>query len=461
MLLISTTHRPATDLGYLLHKNPNRVHEAKLPFGMAKLVFPVASEERCAAAVLLEVDSVGLVRNTNQGLWTQYVNDRPYVASSFLSSALLEFFSTAMGGRSKERPELAATAILLEFSLPVVKIRGGEGFLRALFEPLGYTVTAERLPLDEQFEEWGESPYYRVHLAAEITLQAALNHLYVLIPVLDDEKHYWVDKDEIDKLLRRGGEWLAAHPLREEIARRYLRHRRVLTREAIARLAAADDDPDPDAREEEADEKLEVVERKISLHEQRLEAVVEALVASGAKRVLDLGCGEGRLIRHLIRQSGIQEIVGVDASLVALERVKQRLNWERLPEKLQDKLRLVHSSLTYRDRTWEGYDAAALVEVIEHLDEGRLSSLERVVFESARPKTVVVTTPNREYNVLFPTLDGGQFRHPDHRFEWTRAEFEAWCASVSGRFGYTHTISPVGPEDETHGAPSQMAVFSR
>jgi hypothetical protein len=115
----------------------------------------------------------------------------------------------------------------------------------------------------------------------------------------------------------------------------------------------------------------------------------------------------------------------------------------------------------YRDRRLSGYDAATLIEVIEHLDPPRLAALERVVFENAQPGTVVVTTPNAEYNVKFESLPPGRFRHKDHRFEWTRAQFAQWANATAARFGYGVRFLPVGPEDPAIGAPTQMGVFSK
>jgi 3' terminal RNA ribose 2'-O-methyltransferase Hen1 len=389
----------------------------------------------------------------------QYVNDRPYVASSFLSVAIAQVYGSALAGRSKERPELAETPLPLEAKLAVLPCRGGDGFLRRLFEPLGYAVTARRHPLDKTFPDWGESPYFTVELRATCRLKQLLAHLYVLIPVLDDDKHYWVNEDEIAKLLRHGEGWLAEHPERDLIARRYLKHQRRLTDEALARLAE-EDRPDPDAVAEAQATEEAALEDRLSLNEQRLAAVAAALRDSGARRVLDLGCGEGKLLRELGRDASFAEVVGMDVSHRALEIARERLDRDRLPPAQQERVRLIQGSLTYRDRRLAGYDAAAVVEVIEHLDPPRLAAFERVLFEFARPGTVVLTTPNAEYNVKFEGLPAGRFRHKDHRFEWTRAEFQAWAGRVAQRFGYTARFLPVGPEDPAVGAPTQMAVFT-
>jgi 3' terminal RNA ribose 2'-O-methyltransferase Hen1 len=464
LLTLTTTHTPATDLGYLLHKNPAAAQSFDLAFGKAHVFYPEASADRCTAALLLDIDPVGLVRSRgpsgeNRTL-EQYVNDRPYTASSFLSVAIAQVFGSALSGKSRERPELAETAIPLTARIAVLPCRGGEDLLHRLFDPLGYTLTAERHNLDETFPEWGPSPYYTVTLSRTCTLHDLLTNLYVLIPVLDNDKHYWVGDDEVQKLLRHGEGWLATHPERELIVARYLKYQRGLLDDAMARLRESDQ-PDPDAAAEQQDSEEEAVERPLSLNQQRIGAVLSVLKASGARRVLDLGCGQGQLIRELLRDHSFSEIVGIDVSHRALETAADRLRLERMPEKQRERLKLLHGSLMYRDKRLEGFDAAAVVEVIEHLDPPRLAAFERVLFEFARPGTVVITTPNREYNVRWETLPAGTMRHRDHRFEWTRAEFESWAGQVAGKHSYAVRFLPVGPLDAEVGPPTQMAVFTK
>jgi 3' terminal RNA ribose 2'-O-methyltransferase Hen1 len=463
-LTITLRAAPATDLGYLLHKNPLRVHRFDLSFGKATVFYPEASPDRCTACLLVEVDPIGMVRRKSGpsgdgGIFGQYVNDRPYVASSFLSVALSEVFGTAMGGRSKERPELAASKLPFEVRIPVLPSRGGDRLIQDLFEPLGYSVATERLPLDSKFPDWGPSRYYAVTLTGTQKLQDLLSHINVLIPVLDDEKHYWVGDDEVEKLLRRGGDWLPTHPAKEQIARRYLKHRRSLAREAIERLVADVDDVDLVGDAAKPVGREEALETKISLNAERLVKVLEVVSDSAAKSVVDLGCGEGKLLRELIKLRSLTRIVGLDVSLRALELAAERLRLEQLSPAARDRISLIHGSLMYRDRRLQGFDLATVIEVIEHLDLPRLRAFERVLFEHARPKTVVVTTPNADYNVMFESLPAGQFRHPDHRFEWTRAEFGAWTDGIASRFGYTVRLGGIGPDDPALGAPTQTAIF--
>jgi 3' terminal RNA ribose 2'-O-methyltransferase Hen1 len=464
LLTITTTANPATDLGYLLHKNPARAHRFEPSFGQATVFYPEATPERCTVCLLVEVDPVDLVRRRSGpsgdgGALTQYVNDRPYVASSFLSVALANVFGTAMTGRSKDRPELALTAIPLEARIPVLPSRGGEALIRELFEPLGYAVSAERLPLDDEFPNWGQSRYFAVTLRGSLRLQDLLSHLYVLIPVLDDEKHYWVGDDEVEKLLRRGGDWLPNHPAKEQIARRYLKHRKSLARAALERLTPAEADTDDAPAFGKPAGREDALEAPLSLNQQRITSVVDAVLESGAKSVVDLGCGEGKLLRELLRQRQLDRIVGVDVSVRALEFAEERLELDRLAPAIRDKLKLLHGSLMYRDRRLQGFDCATIIEVVEHMDAPRLLAFERVVFEAARPATVIVTTPNAEYNANLPNLPPRQFRHPDHRFEWTRAEFERWAGDLAARFGYEVRFAPIGRVDSVFGPPTQMAVF--
>ena len=500
---------PATDLGYLLAKNPDRVQEFSHGFGRSRVFYPEAGETRCTAALYLEIDPIGLIKSRNLDSadfsLSQYVNDRPYAATSLLAGTIGQVFRTAIRGTSKDRPELAATGIPLTLHLPVVPAT--EAFAARMFEPLGWTVRATPLALDPAFPDWGESRYCDVTLTGVQRVSDALSQLYVLLPVLDGSKHYWIDPSEVEKLLRAGESWLPEHPDRALITRRYLGRRPTLVRSALARLAESDEvpeseldnaiDPEPTdaiegidatdgtdaadavAKAETGIESLsgsaivagtgtgtgtgtataEAEAEHISLAARRREAVIAALKDVGGRRVLDLGCGGGALIRPLLHDRYFTEIVGVDVSARALQYAARKLHLDRLPTQVAERLTLKQGSLTYTDAALKGYDAAVLMEVIEHVDPPRLASLEHAVFGAARPRAVVVTTPNAEYNVRYETLEAGRMRHRDHRFEWTRAEFAAWAEGVGVRRGYSVEYRAVGEVDAELGPASQMALF--
>lgn len=462
LLKISTTHLPATDIGYLLSKNPERHQTFDLSFGTAHVFYPEAMAERCAVALLVDVDPVGLVRGRGEGdgPLTQYVNDRPYTASSFLAVAIAQVFSSGMSGNSKARPELARQPIPLEADIPVLRCRAGEDKLRRCFEPLGYTIHAQPLPLDETFPDWGPSPYFSLRLSGTVRLSDLLSHLYVLLPALDGDKHYYIGSDEVQKLIDKGADWLPAHPERDWIMSAYLKRRRSLVREALGKLLAEPEE-EVQAEADSRDAGEQSLERALSLNEQRMAAVENVLVKAGVHSVIDLGCGEGRLLGHLLEHRQFDRLLGIDVSCMSLERAAERLNFDRLPPLKRARIDLQQGSLTYRDPRLSGFDAACAIEVIEHVDEPRLAALERTLFEFAQPGMVVITTPNIEYNARFERLENGAFRHRDHRFEWTRAQFHAWAAGVCERFGYAVEFLPIGPVDPELGPPTQMGVFSR
>ena len=462
LLTISTTHDPASDLGYLLHKHPDRVQEFKQSFGVATVFYPEATDERCTAALLLDIDPIRLARgrprNSPDFSLAQYVNDRSYAASSLLAVALADVFSSARAGRSASHQELADSAIPLEITLPVLPCRGGPDVARRMFGPLGWEVGAAPIALDEAFPAWGDSRYIRLCLSGVVRLADALNQLHVLLPVLDESKHYWQGPDEVDKLLRSGDGWLADHPDKNLIAHRYLGRKRGLATVALARLAELSDEAQ-DTAEPEDEEVLQPQEKRVPLSTERHEAVCQVLLDLKAKTVIDLGCGPGQFLDQLVKTRAFARVAGCDVSSRSLEHAARRLRLDRASDWQSARVELFQGALTYEDPRFGGFDAAVLMEVVEHVDPPRLDALEHVVFGAAKPGAVIVTTPNSEYNVLYEGLAG--LRHPDHRFEWDRAQFAAWAERVAAAYGYSVERSGIGAVDAAFGTPTQLAVFTR
>lgn len=462
LLTITYTGQNTTELGFLLYKNPYRPQFFELNHGKAYVFYPEISDARTTAALLLDIDPIDLARGkvgaTGGGLF-DYVNDRPYVSSSFMSTAIARVFGTAMTGRADEHQALSDSLLDLTATVVMLPCRGDQTKLHSVFEPLGYEVSFTGFVSDERFPSWGESKYVNLTIHGKVRLRDLLKHLYVLIPVFDRQKHYWVGADEVEKLLRLGEDWLADHPEKSYITHRYLKRLRPLVNLAFERLALAnaEDGEVLNAEPEEAEEKPD---KKLNLNKQRLGSVVAALKNCGAKRVIDIGCGEGNLLRLLIKEGQFTHIAGVDVSHVALERASEKLKLDRAGEAMRERVKLFQGSLTYKDARFAGFDAACVVEVIEHLDVSRLNAFERVLFEFAKPSVVVLTTPNGEYNVNYANLPESGLRHEDHRFEWTRAEFRSWAGRVAEQFGYAVQFSEIGDVDETFGAPTQMGVFT-
>jgi 3' terminal RNA ribose 2'-O-methyltransferase Hen1 len=455
LLEITTTHQPATDLGYLLHKHPDKLQTIELSVGQAHVFYPEANEELCTVCLLLDINPVDLVRNTkgkNIFLPEHYVNDRPYTSNSFLSTAIVKAFGSAINGVCHAKPELTTTSIPFQATIYSLKVDCEKQYINKLFEPLGYQVTYDIIPPDSQFPEWGEGKIVNLTLQHTITLKELLSHIYVFIMVLDNDRHYWVSANDVDILVRRGENWLEMHPEKEWITRRYLKNFRLLTSQALQQLTGESELTEPEI----------VSEKKVNLHQQRLEKAVEVLKKSGAESVLDMGCGEGKLLKLLLKERQFKKITGMDVAFGELQKAKEILHLNDASPALKERLKIFQGSATYKDERLKNYDALALIEVIEHLDEERLPSLEKVVFGFANPETVVISTPNAEYNAIFERpVFTNNFRHEDHRFEWTRAEFETWCSKNSLEYGYDYMIYPVGQEKENVGSPSQLAVFTK
>lgn len=462
LLTITTTRKPATDLAVLLHKSAQRCQTTPLNFGKTRVFYPVATHSKCTVAFLLDIDPIEIIRTKGRSKdampLEQYVNDRPYVASSFLSVAIAQTLGSALNGKCKSRPDLVNEIFPLTVEINVVLAKGGSTMIERLFKPLGYKIKLKKYALDEKFPEWGESNLFTVELKNKLTIKDLLTHLYVLLPVLDNKKHYFVGDEELEKLLKHGGSWLAQHPDKEIITQRYLKHLSSLANEALERL---NEGVDQDVEENETPAQMaeQVVEEQRGLNAERHGTVLAVLKSYQAGTVLDVGCAEGRFLNLLLKERQFKRIVGMDVSIKSLEKASEKLRMDRLPTMQKERISLIHGSLMYRDKRLNGFDAVTVIEVIEHLEPYRLAAFERVMF-GAQPKLVVVTTPNVEYNVMWEKLPQGEFRHLDHRFEWTRQQFQDWAKRIANQYNYDVRFLPIGPEDAKVGSPTQMGIFT-
>lgn len=447
-LSISTTHKPATDLGFLLYKHPKKLHTRGTSFSTNHCFFSEATDDLCTANLWVnvrELQEFELYRRFNN-FENPFINDRPYVAGSLMSTAMSEMFRTAMSGSCRERPELARSPIPLTIEVATVRCEDGIDFIKGIFEPLGYQVDLESYLLDEAFPNWGSSPYFKLRLQTNKELYLVLRQLFILLPVLDNQKHYWVDEAEQEKIIKMGEGWLQAHPMFSKIVSRYLKNLQSLAVE-VKKHFALDENLTTKARNKE-----EQLEQKIHLNTLRMDYVAELLKDHQVRTVGDLGCGEGKLIERLLQNSDITEIRAFEVSIDELEKAQQRI----AELKQLERVKFFNSSVLYLDHRTKDLDAVVLVEVIEHLEEVRLPVLAANVFKYMEPSMVVITTPNFEFNQRFETKG---FRHPDHRFEWTREEFKSWCEVQAQKYGYTFKIDFIGEVDSALGGPTQVGVF--
>lgn len=401
LLTLRLPEAPAAGFGYPPGHDRAAVRTAEFAEGRAHL-FPSGVD---AAAVFLDLHPA------TPGAGSPVPGYAAYTAGALLGLALHRLFASA-SLPVDDGPQG------IEARLPALWCPGGETMVTRLFGPLGYAVKAVPLPLHPEQPRVGTSPFYSVALSGRQRPREALSHLCVLLPLFDDRRRGMSDGDA-EELWREGRAWLATHPERDVLASRLLRRA-------------------PRSR----------------VHDRRHDAVLAALRESGARRVLDLGCGPGTLLHRLAQEPQFDEVVGVEVAPDELAQAAAGLD-------PGGRGRVLHGSLAYRDPRLAGFDAAALIEVVEHLDPPQLAALQGAVWETARPATVVVTTPNAEYNPLFQNQGGGRLRHPDHRFEWTRAEFRAWAQAVAARHGYTVRFGAAGPQDARVGPLTQMAVFQR
>ena len=454
LLTVTTSSPPATELGWLLHKHPDKVQRFDVKGGQAHVLYPEVSEARCTCALIVDIDPVTLVRgkpgSAGAGVVRDYVNDRPYTANSITAAAMCEVFRSALNGRCEGRERVATTPLALEATLASVRLGAGAERIGRLWGALGWEV--EVTPVDGTGED---AKFAQLTLRGERhTLGALLRQLAVLVPAMDGRKHHYVSANDIEVLVRRGAEWLGEHPDREWIAKRFLNRQQTLAEAALERLAPEEGEDDPETGET----RMRANALRVPLQKARIETVRTRLIERGARRIVDVGCGEGALVRALMSEPAVEEVIGVDASTTALERAEHRMR--RAPEAQRAKVKLVHGPGGAVDPRWRACDAVALVETIEHIDPECWPSVERCVFEVAQPATVIVTTPNREYNPLYGIAPGTR-RHRDHRFEWTREEMRAWCEATAERYGYTVEIEGIGAVDPEHGAPTLMGVFTR
>lgn len=446
-LSISVPGPDATDLGFVLQKHPESVFRSEVSFGRVTGFYPRADADGCEFALVVEVDHVERVRGVSWDAGSAgYIDPHPYAASSYLATAIPAALRSALNGKPARGPDEAAAARMAglaardwDLAVRVCPVPASERAVAELFGPVGFEVETKALRSGHPMA----SPMLDVVLRGKMPVSRALSALYVLLPVTDGKKHYFYTEQEAEKLLSKGEGWLAVHPRREAIVQRYLGRSRQIAAAASERLGNA-----PKAGEVQPEK---VPGPWSGSHALRHEAILRILGERGSRRIVDLGCSEGSLLEMICSMPLVEEAVGVDPSLSDLERAGKRCG---------PKGRVLQGSAIYVDSRLRGFDTVVMCEMIEHVDPSRVELVERAVFGTMRPDTVILTTPNRSFNEAFG-LPPGSFRHQDHRFEWTSTECSGWARRVAAQFGYSVEVTGVGGDHPEHGSISTLCVFTK
>lgn len=431
-------------LSHLLAKNPNNVYERTQKDHAVRLFFSTFTDKQVEMTVFVTPDPLALI-NHSSGAYdiTHYINDREFATSSIFTSLIRPALSTALNGKPKEEYlKWVGHLFPFVFCFGPVATELSEQEIRELFEPLGYDVGIEFGEINYSFHIKEKSSACYITLTGMTSLQKGLQQLFILIPVLDNYKHYFIDETEIEKLKRYGEGWLDTHPKKEFIIRKALRFKELYE------------------QFEERDETQQSVRSKtLPLNEQRYEKIVDKVAGLPKKRkVVDFGSGEGKLSAKLGFVEGIEEILAVEPS--ESETIKALKRFEKLKEQKDFTLpKTIWGSLFYFDERLKNKDVIILCEVIEHIDEERLPKVMDLILAHYQPGAFIVTTPNKEYNHVYEMSDG--MRHDDHRFEWTRQEYREWCKQMNHANQYDLAFEGIGEEDMQYGTPTQMCTFIR
>lgn len=445
-LTIRATGQDAKVISYLLAKNPNNLYERSVNGHFIRMFYSQFAEEEVEVTFFVTPDPIGLSSNQSEIYdITSYINDREFVVSSIFCTFLRTALGTALNGKPKEDYiSWVNHSFPLEFSFGPLASNLSNLEIEELFQPLGYEVAITYGEVNYRVNIKKKSTARYITLKGLTTLQKGLRQLFVLIPVLDNYKHYYIDEKEIEKIERYGEGWLDTHPQRQFILKQALRFKEVYS-----------------LVERQSEEKQNTeVEQKVRLNDLRYEKIIQKVNEfKNRDTIVDLGSGEGKLSVKLGFVDGVKEILAVEPS--ESESIKALKRFEKVQEKENFVMpKQIIGSLFYYDERLKNKDIIILCEVIEHIDAYRLPKIMRTILHDYRPKVLLITTPNKEYNEVYQLGDGAH-RHSDHRFEWTREEFSDWCETQSEASEYNVTFDGIGEEHELYGYPTQMCIFTR
>ncbi|WP_342431763.1 3' terminal RNA ribose 2'-O-methyltransferase Hen1 [Neobacillus sp. FSL H8-0543] len=433
----------AETVSYLIAKNPTNLYERNEKGFKVRLVYPTFTNDEAEFLIYVQPDPIDLARNSAEKYdITSYINDREFAVSSIFVSAIRKALGTALNGKpDEEYTEWVDHPFVMELNFGPVATDLNDREIEDLFKPIGYKVTIESGV--STFREKSSAKF--ITITGEQTVQNALKHISTLIPVIDNYKHYFIDEREVEKLDRYGDDWLESHPAKLLILKRALRYQSLIVKSKFYHR--------------EQSTKGIVEQPKVRLNEQRYDAIVNYIKGlPNRETIVDLGAGEGKLSVQFGFIDGVKEILSIEPSSKSRVKAIKRFQEENDKERYIEPKSLA-GSLYYFDERLQNKDIIVLCEVIEHIDEHRLPNIFKTIVNDYRPRILIVTTPNQEYNVVYEMDD--EMRHDDHRFEWTRAEFREKCEQWTKDSSYQVSFQGIGEEIESYGQPTQMAIFRR
>ncbi|MNM55135.1 RNA repair, ligase-Pnkp-associating, region of Hen1 [compost metagenome] len=434
-------------ISYFLGKNPINPYIKETKYGTIEVKFIEYKSNFVDVYIVFRSKGLEMVKESEFKGLEHYINDREFSISTIFLSNVKNSIGHVL---SYDYDEIDTN---FDFSLtlgPISTKLPNEAILE-LFEPLGYDTEIKEIQLDYDFKI-ESSGVYEITLNKTCNIVSLFRHIYVLIPVIDNYKHHFISKDEVDKLLRLGDGWLATHPKNEFISKRYVGYRESLFKTVITSLE--------NEKEVEESKIEEQKEEKVGLGKLRYLEFAKQVENLGVTEVVDMGAGEGRLIELLAKNKNLNQLIACEPTLTGRQRMYARIDKLDRKKLLSIKPQVIQSSLFYKDYRLVNKECIVLCEVIEHINADRIDNVMDIILNYNKPKHFIISTPNFEYNVLYETMKT-KFRHGDHRFEMTRKEFKEFIDKHAERCGYDVEYVGIGESHEQYGYATQMAVMKR
>ena len=459
---ISTTHYPATDIGFLLHKNPDEFHKIPFNFGDVYIFYPYGSPELCMATLIVKIDPIKLYEKS----FIDVCYDFPFIETeyevfgfSLFSMLLSKIYVMTLNGISNSRSELVNLSIPLSANIINVMHYDKVLLIKEFFEQLEYNVRIENKSGNNNETKLCKIECFNIEITAIIPLKNILSHLCIILAVLDNSLHYWMNENEIDKIIEMSKVFLKNHPMEDYI----MKH---LSKEKINSKVKAISFVSQDKlwnrylipTVNKGREKL--LKKQVKFNEEKHNYIISVLKGLNSKSVVDIGCGEGEFIELLFKDVNFERILGVDVSNYMIEKAKFRIDLCNIPSENKERINIIQSSIFYRDKRLRGYEAATVINVIEYFDLPRLKLFEQVLFGLIQPQHVIIVISSVEFIVKKDSISNNKFNNVKNVFEWTKEKYKLWYSCVAEQYDYTFRLLEDGYKEIESETLNQIVVFS-